>query len=442
MRALCLEPAVARPAFCAIDFGTSNSAVAVPKLEGGMQLVPLEGQHLTMPTAVFYYAEGAHDADGPPRSYGRQAMTAYIDGHDGRLMRSMKSILGSELVERHTDVGGGRSARYLDVVAGYLKRLKRLAEAKVQQPLTRAVLGRPVYFVDEDPVRDAQAQASLEQAARIVGFEEIAFQFEPIAAAFDFESRCEREQLVLVADIGGGTSDFSLVRVGPARKLQAERKSDILAHHGVHIAGTDFDRRVNLAAPMRALGHGAIGPTRPDGSARAVPTGITFDLATWHLINTCYTPARLAEIRARRGDYADPLQHARLLSVLEEHLGHHVAALAEGGKIELGGKGHSTHAFDLDLIEPGLRWTFSAGELQQALQDDLAAIVTAAQETVRRAGLQAAGVDAIYFTGGSTGLTQLREALGAAFPQAERVQGDPLASVAQGLGVEAERVFA
>ncbi len=432
---------MARPAFCAIDFGTSNSAVAVPKSGGGMQLVPLEGTQLTMPTAVFYYAEGAHDADGPPRSYGRQAMAAYIDGHDGRLMRSMKSILGSELVDRHTDVGGGRSARYLDVVAGYLKRLKRLAEAKAEQPLARAVLGRPVYFVDEDPVRDAQAQASLEQAARSVGFEEIAFQFEPIAAAFDFERQCTREQLVLVADIGGGTSDFSLVRVGPKRQLQAERKGDILAHHGVHIAGTDFDRRVNLAAPMRALGHGAQGPVRSDGSSRAVPTGITFDLATWHLINTCYTPARLAEIRARRGDYADPQQHARLLAVMEEHLGHHMAALAEEGKIELGGKGHSTHAFDLDLIEPGLRWAFNAQELRLSLQDDLAAIVAAARETVRRAGLAEDAVDALYFTGGSTGLTHLRDAFGAAFPRAERVQGDPLASVAQGLGVEAERVF-
>jgi hypothetical chaperone protein len=414
--------------FCAIDFGTSNSAVAVPQ-DQGMRLVALEGRQLTMPTAVFYFAQGAHDADGPPRAYGRGAMAAYIDGHDGRLMRSMKSILGSDLLERLTDVGGGRSAKYFDVVAGYLKRLKRVAEAE-SGPLDRVVLGRPVFFVDDDPLRDAQAQAALEAAARAVGFTDIAFQYEPIAAAFDYEQSATQEQLVLVVDIGGGTSDFSLVRVGPQRRSRADRKDDILAHHGVHIAGTDFDRRVSLAGPMRALGHGAQGPARPDGSSREVPSGITFDLATWHLINTCYTPARLAEQRGRRADYADPAQHERLLTVMEDHLGHHIAALAEEGKIELGGKGHSTHAFDLDLIESGLRWPFSAAELQTALNDDLQKIVQASVDTVRRAGLQENAVDALYFTGGSTGLTHLVTAIAQRFEGAQRVQGDPLASVA------------
>jgi len=426
--------------FCAIDFGTSNSAVAIPT-DTAMSLVPLEGAQPTMPTAVFYFAEGHHDADGPPRAYGRAALAAYVDGHEGRLMRSMKSILGSDLLERHTDVGGGRSARYADIVAGYLKRLKRLAEAQLGQPLHRAVLGRPVFFVDDDAVRDAQAQAALEAAARAVGFDELAFQFEPIAAAFDYESRCPREQLVLVADIGGGTSDFSLVRVGPQRAARPERRDDILAHHGVHIAGTDFDRRVSLAAPMRALGHGALGPRRADGSAREVPSGITYDLATWHLINSCYTPACRAEIRARRADYADPAQHRRLMTVLEEQLGHHLAAAAEAGKIALGGRGAATHAFDLDLVEAGLRWPFAAGELAAALQDDVERIAAAARQTVALAGVPPGAVDALYFTGGSTGLRLLVDVIAAAFPQAERVHGDPLASVAQGLGVHARRVM-
>jgi hypothetical chaperone protein len=186
-------------------------------------------------------------------------------------------------LERHTDVGGGRSTRYADVVAGYLKRLKRVAEARQGHALTHAVLERPVFFVDDDAARDAQAQAALEAAARTVGFSEVAFQFEPIAAAFDYEQQAAAEQLVLVADIGGGTSDFSLVRVGPGRMTRPDRRDDILAHHGLHVAGTDFDRRVAVDGPMRALGHGALGPQRPDGPAREVPTGITFDLATWHL---------------------------------------------------------------------------------------------------------------------------------------------------------------
>jgi hypothetical chaperone protein len=433
---------LAAPSFCAIDFGTSNSAVALPEGEG-MALVPLEGSALTMPTAVFYFAEGKFDVDGQPRAYGRAALAAYVEGHDGRLMRSMKSILGSDLLQRHTDLGGGRSARYADVVAGYLKRLKRTAEAHQGQALTHAVLGRPVFFVDDDAARDAQAQADLEAAAHAVGFTDVAFQFEPIAAAFDYEQQAQTEQLVLVADIGGGTSDFSLVRVGPGRTMRPDRRDDILAHHGLHVAGTDFDRRVGVDGPMRALGHGALGPQRPDGPAREVPTGITFDLATWHLINTCYTPSVLAEMRQRRTFYADPAQHRRLMAVLEDHLGHHLADLAEGSKIALGGMGQGAdaHDFDLTLVEPGLHWPYTRGQLHRALASDVAAIAGAAAHTARLAGVPPEGVDALYFTGGSTGLSMLREAIAAQFPAAVQVQGDALASVGQGLGLHARRVF-
>ena len=114
---------------CAIDFGTSNSAIAVPDAAGGMRLVELEPGQTTMPTAVFYFVEGP-ELDGPPRAFGRAAIAAYVDGLDGRLMRSMKSILGSPLIDQTTDVGGGRGVKYLDIVAGYLKHLKRRAEAQ------------------------------------------------------------------------------------------------------------------------------------------------------------------------------------------------------------------------------------------------------------------------------------------------------------------------
>jgi hypothetical chaperone protein len=307
------------PSFCAIDFGTSNSAVAVPdagSAGGAMRLVELEPGQRTMPTAVFYFAEGPHDADGPPRAFGRAAVAAYVEGHDGRLMRSMKSILGSPLIDQTTDVGGGRGAKYSDIVAGYLKRLRRLAG----EP-TRAVLGRPVFFVDGEPERDAAAQAQLEACARAVGFQEVHFQYEPIAAAFDFEQQATREQRVLVADIGGGTSDFSIVRVGPERMQRLARRDDILASHGVHIAGTDFDRHIELAGLLPEFGYRATGP-----SGRELPSGIYFDLATWHLINTCYAPLRVAEWRGMKSWFSDVRQHARLMTVLEERLGHELAA--------------------------------------------------------------------------------------------------------------------
>ena len=427
---------------CAIDFGTSNSAIAIPHADGSMRLVELEAGHATMPTAVFYFADESaapRGSVGPPRAFGRAAVAAYVDGLDGRLMRSMKSILGSPLLDQTTDVGGGRGAKYRDIVTGYLMHLKLRAEAEAGTPIERVVLGRPVFFVDDDPVRDAQAQAALETAARQVGFDEVDFQYEPIAAAFDYESRVDTEQIVLVADIGGGTSDFSVVRVGPARAGRVDRKDDILANHGVHVAGTDFDRRIELAAILPAFGYGSLGPKVAGAVSREVPSGIYFDLATWHLINTVYNPARVAELRGMRGFYANAAHHQRLMVVLEERLGHELAARAEAAKIDVAEGG--TTSIDLGHVERLLVARLTEPAAADALEADLQRIVRAAQVAVVQAGLAPAQIDALYFTGGSTGLRLLASRIATAFPQAQAVRGDRFASVATGLGLQAQRRF-
>jgi hypothetical chaperone protein len=300
-------------------------------------------------------------------------------------------------------------------------------------------MGRPVFFVDDDPARDRQAEAALASAALAVGFEEVRFQYEPIAAAFAHEATVDAEERVLVADIGGGTSDFSLVRVGPQRRERIERHDDILANHGVHVAGTDFDRRLSLAHVLPLLGHGARGPARPGEVARELPSGIYFDLATWHLINTVYAPARVAEWRAMRSWFADPRQHRRLMRVLDDRLGHALAAAAEQAKIDVALQGQATIA--LDDVEPGLRSELDAERAAQALQADQARIVAAAHETLRQAGVPASSVQTIFFTGGSTGLPSLVSALSAALPAARAVRGDRFASVASGLCLHAGRVF-
>jgi hypothetical chaperone protein len=426
------------PAYCAIDFGTSNSAIAVPSAGAAMRLVELEAGHPTMPTAVFYAAEGGSHQT-PRCEFGRAAVAAYVDGIDGRLMRSMKSILGSTLIEQSTDIGAGRAVRYLDVVATYLAHLKRRAEAEAGASIGRAMLGRPVFFVDDDPLRDAQAEAALRSAAERAGFREIEFQYEPIAAAFDYEQGAQREEKVLVADIGGGTSDFSLVRVGPLLAGKAERKDDILANHGVHIAGTDFDRRVELASILPLLGYGAFGAATAAAPAREVPSGVYFDLATWHLINTVYNPQRVAELRGMRSFYADPAQHRRLMTVIAERLGHELLGRAEAAKIAVAEGGETR--IDLAQVESGLAATLDERHTLAALDVDLDRIVAAAEHTVRQAGLGPEAVDALYFTGGSTALRLLAERLQRAFPAARPVRGDRFASVATGLALHASRRF-
>jgi hypothetical chaperone protein len=260
-----------------IDFGTSNSAVAWARPDAAgllhAQAVPLEGDATALPTAVFFNAEDRST------HFGRDAVAQYLQGTEGRLMRSLKSLLGSALINEQTVVNN-QQLSFLDIIAFFLGELRRRAERQVGAPASRVVMGRPVHFVDDDPVRDRLAQDTLEQAARTAGFEHISFQLEPIAAAFDYERRVRKESLVLIADIGGGTSDFTVVRLDPQRVGQADRTRDILATRGVHVGGTDFDHKLNLELVMPLLGYRHLGPRE-----REVPNPVFFKLTTWHLIN-------------------------------------------------------------------------------------------------------------------------------------------------------------
>jgi hypothetical chaperone protein len=412
-----------RKRYCAIDFGTSNSAVAIADDEHGRtRLVALEQTALTMPSAVFYNLE-----DGQ-KNYGRAAVAAYVDGYPGRLMRSLKSILGSALIEETTQLGDGLSVRYVDVIAGFLKHLVTKAEQSNHAALDQVVLGRPVYFVDDDQRADARAESALASAARSVGFKDVSFQFEPVAAALDYQSRLNTPQTVLVADIGGGTSDFTVIRLAPGQAAQ------VLANHGVHVAGTDFDQRVELAAILPLLG---LGSRTPEG--REVPNRIYYDLATWHLINSVYAPKRLAELLAMKHFYADQLLHQRLINTVKRRLGHQLVARAEQAKIELSSQRNIS--ISLDEVETGLAVAAEETLLSQALESLLERIVLAAHETTRRAGLDASRIDALYFTGGSTGLSMLTHSLCSAFVNARPVHGDRFASVAAGLGIEAAKRY-
>ncbi len=422
--------------YCAIDFGTSNSAIAIPDPKGGrgvMKLAVIEDNFVTMPTAIFYNAE-----DGL-RTFGRAAIQAYVDGFDGRLMRSIKSILGADLLDEVTDIGHGMTVSYVDVVIHYLRHLKQKAEVEHGAILNRVTIGRPVRFVDDDDVRDAKAEAALRRAAMAAGFQDVNFQFEPIAAALDYESTISTEEIVLVADIGGGTSDFSIVRVGCNSRAphKNNRQDDILASHGVHIAGTDFDQAVNIAAIMPSLGLGTIGPASQ--YHRRVPSKIYFDLATWHLINTVYSHNRLIELREMRVMYADKICYERLNTVVTKRLGHALASKAEDAKINVALHTHAT--ITLDDIEDNLHVEFDAAAQANALVHRVNDIVNAAVETAHRAKLTPAEINTLYFTGGSTGLSFLTEKIAAQFPLANIAVGDRFASVATGLGIEAARQF-
>jgi hypothetical chaperone protein len=289
-----------------------------------------------------------------------------------------------------------------------------------------------VHFVDDDAERDRLAETTLADIARETGFGEVSFQYEPIAAAFDFETSLESEEVALVVDIGGGTSDFSLVRLGPSRRAKADRSGDLLASSGIHLAGGDFDQRLSMAAVMGKLGYESEGR---DG--RTVPSALYFDLATWHKINFLYTFRELARAEELKYFMADAGLHARLMSVLKGRHGHRIASHVEGAKIAVAEGGVA--AIDLDFVEAGLRAAVSERDLTGAIGALLQGIVRSALAAVRQAGMTPADVTALYFTGGSVAIRELRRVFHEAFPASRVVVGDQFASVARGLGLSALR---
>ncbi len=405
-----------------IDFGTSNSAMAVRQGNGPARLLRLEGEAVTLPTALFFNAEDQRT------HFGRDAIAHYLAGTEGRLMRSLKSLLGSALLQDQTAVHH-RMVSYQDIISLFLQMLARTAHEALGGMPGRVVMGRPVHFVDGDAQRDRQAEEALRQAALDAGFVNVSFQPEPIAAALDYEQRIPAEALVLVVDIGGGTSDFTVVRLGPDRAGRADRSADILATTGVHVGGTDFDRRLSLELLMPLLGLRHQGPT-----GREVPSRVFFDLATWHLIQWLYAPKALRDVQGLRTGYADTRLHDRLMTVLRERLGHRMANTVEQAKIAASLQ-NAPATMDLGWIEAGLGSEVTPEGLERHLAGLLDQVVACAQACLREADVAAPQLQAIYLTGGSSALRPLGHALQRAFPQTPQVVGDLFGGVASGLAV-------
>jgi hypothetical chaperone protein len=414
---------------CGLDFGTSNSTAACARRDtpGRAALLPLEEGRFTLPSVVFFHAEDAHI------SYGRAALADYLAGDEGRLMRSLKSLLGTSLIDEQTEVAG-RALPFRALLAQFIGELKRRAEQAAGREFTRAVLGRPVFFVDDNAAADREAQDTLEEIARAVGFRELAFQYEPIAAAFDYESQISREELVLVVDIGGGTSDFALVRLSSEGARRQERREDILASGGVHIGGTDFDKYLSLASVMPMLGLGS-----QLRSGLLMPSAPYFNLATWHTINFAYTRKALAQISELRRDAAEPEKLDRLQSLVAQRAGHWLAMQVEEAKMAL--SADSETRMDLDRLGRGASLQVQRADFDAAISPLIDSIGARVQGLLQDAGVPARAVDTVFFTGGSSSVPLLRARIAALLPQARRVEGDLFGSIGTGLALDALRKF-
>lgn len=405
---------------CGLDFGTSNSAIGVMR-QGVAELAPIEAHDTLMPSAVFF------DYETKGRVLlGNAAITAYVEQTEGRLMRALKSILGSPLIDEETSLGG-RKVPLTHVVEIFVRNLKAKAEEFAGQEIGSVVMGRPVRFLDDDDQADARAQSVLERVARQAGFREITFAYEPIAAAHHYEQTAPREELVLIADIGGGTSDFSIVRVGPERRGRADRSGDMLASTGVRVGGTDLDTALSLASVMPLLGLG----TQLVEKNLPMPNALYHQLATWATINFAYTYRNERELAELASLACEPEKVARLLKLLQQGLGHRLAFTVEDAKIAL--SSDDRVAIPLAFLEAGLSAVATRRAFDRAIGGATDRLHKAAGDCIAAAGLKADAIETIFLTGGSSRVPAVRKAVARAAPAARIAGGSDLLSVALGL---------
>ena len=365
--------------------------------------------------------------------YGRLALHEYLEGYEGRLMRSLKSLLGSKLIKHDTSVLG-TAMPFKDLLGLFIGQLKSRAETAAGREFEQVVLGRPVFFVDDDPLADQEAEDTLVDVAKKIGFKDVSFQYEPIAAAFDYESTIEKEELVLIVDIGGGTSDFSLVRLSPERRGVDNRHDDILATGGVHIGGTDFDKQLSLQGLMPLFGYGS-----RMKSGAYMPTSHHMNLATWHTINSVYSQKSSLALGSMRYDIEDTGGIDRLFKLIEQRAGHWLAMEVEETKIEL------THAdsrhVPLDRIEAGLSVELTRALFESAIDALLERVRGSVTNLLNDANVRVDQVDTVFFTGGSSGIPALRNSVSAMLPNARHVEGNIFGSIGSGLAIEARKRY-
>lgn len=409
-----------------IDFGTSNSTVGWWR-PGTEPLIALEDDKITLPSVIFFNVEERRPV------YGRLALHEYLEGYEGRLMRSLKSLLGSSLLKSETTVLGS-AMPFKDLLGLFIGELKKRAEAVAGREFESVVLGRPVFFVDDDPKADQEAQDTLVAVAQKLGFKDVSFQYEPLAAAFDYERSIEREELVLIVDIGGGTSDFSLVRLSPERREVADRQGDILATGGVHIGGTDFDKQLSIQGVMPLFGYGS-----KMKSDAFMPTSYHLNLATWHTINAVYAQKSQLALQNMRYDIVDATGIDRLFKLIEQRAGHWLAMQVEASKIELS----DTERRDIDLarIEAGLLAELSRELFEGAIGPLLERVRGSITELLSSADVDPARVDTVFFTGGSSGVPALRQSVAAMLPNARHIDGDRFGGIGNGLAIEAMKRY-
>ena len=433
------HPALPTPSQGAIgiDFGTTNSSVARVAADGQIQLVQFPRRDgLTESFRSVLYLERIREA-GHLRIgswTGPAAIEQYLEAEKkGRLIQSLKSYLsasnlnGTEILGRHYS--------FEHLIARILTDLRLEAERAFGHPIHTALVGRPVRFVGAESDSDeAFAMARLTRAFEQAGYQHVAFEMEPIAAAYAYESTLDHDELILIGDFGGGTSDFSLLRVGPGIRQRGRQPQDLLGTSGLGLAGDAFDARIvrKLVSPELGAGsllHPAI------KQLPAVPSWIYANLERWHYLSFLRTRNVTELLKTARVRAIEPDKIEALITLIDEDLGFQLHQAVQRLKYALSSQDSAEFRFTDGSLS--LRKPVTRADFESWIAEDLAAIETCVDTLLTTTGIPASAVDRVFLTGGTSFVPAVRSIFTTRFGPTRVRSGNEFTSVARGLALRA-----
>jgi hypothetical chaperone protein len=410
-----------------IDFGTTNSALSIYR-DDKVVMVDIDelNRSRSLMRSVLYFNEDNEIFAG------QEAINNYVDeGAAGRFMQSIKNFLPNKNFES-TEIFGKKYG-IEDLVAIILRRIKEKGEAFVGHPVESVVLGRPVVF-SEDAEKDALAQSRLEKAARKAGFRDIFFQFEPVAAALSYEDSLPAgaEKVVLIGDFGGGTSDFTVIRVKGGAFGRSDRRSDVLSLGGVYTAGDKFDSQIMWEKIAKYFGRGVKYKGMGKDELFDIPHSIIYTLCQWHRIPLLRTRKTREQIRLIKNAATDRKPIENLEHLINDNYGFFLFQCIEKAKCELSQLERTRVGFkerDFSIDEE-----ITKGEFEAMNGANLAQIAGCIDEVVRKAGLPPGEIDTVFLTGGTSRIPIIRRLFEERFGAEKLEHKDAFTSVVHGLG--------
>ena len=420
------------PLHIGVDFGTTNTVVSLCDDAGATRTLvyPLaqgpQSPSSTFRTILCYVNDEGDDLSTTTRVFrGPAAIEAFLrHGEDARLIQSVKTFLASRSFSKSTI--HGREYTLEQIIADFLRGLVEAAQwpGGVANLSGGVTVGRPVKFAGGDD--DELAESRLRAAFAAAGFANIRFGLEPEAAAYFFARRLTEPATVLVADFGGGTSDFSILKFDP-RSGQTEA----LAHAGVGIAGDTLDYRIIDKVIAPALGKGS--RFRPGDKWLEVPKWIYFEFEHWHQLSFLKRPAVLRELKTMELTSDSPEKIARLRIFLEQEMGVHLYQAVNRCKSALSTAEQAELVFDFPPIT--LRSTVKRADFEKWIAKDIAAIESACDDALTQANMTASDISVVFMTGGTSFVPLIRQRFETRFGAAKIVAGDEFVSVGRGLSL-------